>query len=101
MKATLEFKIDSNTERIKILEEKVDKHTKKLIETEIDVVEIKKDMNLMNGDIKILIDNESKISEGLIKIEKKLPKHFWQRLKVWHYIVLIIVILFIMGGING
>jgi hypothetical protein len=99
--ATLEFKIDKNTERIKILEEKVDKNVKKVNETEIDIKGIKKDMSLMGGDIRILINNESKINDGLVKIERKLPKHFWQRFKIWHYFLIVMVILFLIGSLNG
>ncbi len=100
MEATLEFKIDKNTEKIKILEEKVDKHTKKINETEIDIKGIKKDMRLMGGDIKILIDNESKVSDGLVRIENKLPKPFWKIFKIWYYFILIVSIFFLIGVFN-
>ena len=99
--ATLEFKIDENTERIKILEEKVDKNVKKVNETEIDIKGIKKDMSLFGGDIRILINNESKVQEGLVRIERKIPKHFWQRFKLWHYFVIVMIILFGIGVLNG
>lgn len=101
VEAILEFKIGKNTERIKILEEKVDKNVKKVNETEIDIKGIKKDMSLLGGDIRILINNESKIDEGLVKIERKLPKHFWERFKLWHYFVILMITLFLIGVLNG
>lgn len=99
--ATLEFKIGRNTERIKILEEKVDKNVRKINETEIDVVGIKKDMSLMNGNIKILIDSESEVLDGICRIEKNLPKNFWERFKVWHFLILLMIMLFSIGVFNG
>lgn len=95
--SSIEVKVDHNTEKIRVLEERVDKNVKKINETIIDVKGIKKEMNLMNGNVKILVENDKKIVEGIDKIDQKIPAPWFFKIKFWQILILLFVILIIIG----
>ena len=97
---SVEVKLNENTERITILEERVDKNAKKINETNIDVKGLKKDMSLMSGDIKILVEDDKKILDGIKKLNEKIPGPWYKRLNWYHWLLGLIVALLIIGAFS-
>lgn len=92
-KSSIEVKVDHNTEKIKVLEDRVDKNEKKLDETISDVQVIKKGMNT-------LIENDKKIAAGIEKIDKKIPEPWFKRIKFWQILSLLFVFLVVIGMLS-
>lgn len=97
--STIQIKIDEHTEKIKIIENRVDGLTKRQVKTEIDVSELKKGLNFMNGNVKILVENDDKIAKGIQKISDKIPSPWYNRIKPWGWVILFILGIGLIGGL--
>jgi hypothetical protein len=92
--SVIQITVDEHTEQIKILEDRMDGVVKRQVKTDIDVSELKKGMNLMGGNVKIIVD-------GLERIEKKIPVAWYKNLKWYHWIFATVVFLIVVGGISN
>lgn len=97
--STVQVQIDKHTEKIEIIEKRVEGLATRQVKTEIDVSELKKGLNLMDGNVQILVGNDKKIAEGLKKIDKKIPEPWLNKIKPWGWFVLFVLALGLIGGL--
>lgn len=95
----VQIQIDEHTEKIRIIEDRVDGLTKRQVKTNIDVSELKKGLNFMNGNVKILVENDDKIAKGIQKISDKIPNPWYDRIKPWGWAIFFIIGLGLIGGL--